>query len=372
MSVRQIMGVVNLIHEPDHLEELTFHRCVASVPFAGRYRLIDFTLSNMVNSGVEDVAIFTHHKYRSLMDHLGSGKEWDLDRKRGGLFLLPSVLDVPIGLSKGDLFQFYAHRDYFHRGREPYVLISRSHIACNINYKDVLRRHEETGADITCVYAEQPEEQDDSIYRKLTVSPEGKVTAIQDRTGKLAGSKVSLEMYLMSKQLLLDMVETCLAQGDDHLVRDGIMKNLHNLNVYGYKHAGYTGIINTIQSYYRHNMALLNPEVLRALFFEPAPIYTKVKDEPPAKYKDCSDVRNSLVANGCVIEGKVENSIVSRGVKIRPGATVRNCILFQNCEIGENAVLENAILDKDVYIDRGRILTGAGTAPFIAAKKKVI
>lgn len=371
MSMKRIMGVVNLINEPDHMEELTFNRCVASVPFAGRYRLIDFTLSNMVNSGVEDIAIFTHHKYRSLMDHLGSGKEWDLDRKRGGLFLLPPAMDVPSGISKGDLFQFFVHRDYFHRGREQYVLISRSHIACNIDYNDVVRQHEETGADITCVYAEL-EERDDSIYRKLAVSPEGKITAMQDRTGRLASNQVSLEMYLMSKQLLLDMVETCLAQGDDHFVRDGIMKNLSALHMYGYKHTGYTGIINTIQSYYRHNMALLNPVVLHALFFDPAPIYTKVKDEPPAIYKDSSDARNSLVANGCVIEGKVENSIVSRGVKVHPGATVRNCILLQNCEIGEHAFIENAILDKDVYIESGRVLTGAGSAPFIAAKKKVI
>jgi len=369
--MKRIMGVINLINEPDRLEELTLHRCLASVPFGGRYRLVDFPLSNMVNSGIEEVAVFTQHKYRSLMDHLGSGKEWDLDRKRGGLFVLPSVLDIPSGIPRGDLFQFFSHRDYFARGMQDYVLVSRSHVVCNIDYRAVLEQHLETGADITCVYCES-DELDDAIYRKLAIGPDGRVTAMQDRTGRLDSRNVSMEMYLMSKSLLLDIVETCLAQGDDHLVRDGIMKNITRLNMYGYKHEGYTGIVNTIQSYYRHSMQLLRPETLRELFFQQAPIYTKVKDEPPTKYMENAFVHNALVANGCVVEGRVENSILSRGVKVHRGAQVRNCILLQNCEIGENVVIENAILDKDVMIDRGRVLSGALTAPFIAAKKKVI
>jgi glucose-1-phosphate adenylyltransferase len=369
--MKRIMGVINLINEPDRLEELTFNRCIASVPFGGRYRLIDFPLSNMINSGIEDVAVFTHHKYRSLMDHLGSGKEWDLDRKRGGLFVLPAVMDIPSGISKGDLFQFFSHRDYFYRGRQEYVLISRSHVVCNINFNEVLAQHEETGADITCVYREM-EDLDDSIYRKVSIESDGQITAMQDRTGRLQTNCVSMEMYLMSKQLLLDMVETCLSQGDDHLVRDGIMKNIRHLKLYGFKHIGYTGIINTIQGYYRNSMQLLNRDVLLELFIRSSPIYTKVKDEPPSKYREAALVQNSLIANGCVIDGKVSNSILSRGVKIYRGSKVNNCILMQNCEIGENVVIENAILDKDVVIERERVLSGAKTSPFIAAKKKVI
>jgi glucose-1-phosphate adenylyltransferase len=369
--MKRMMGVINLVNEPDRLEELTFNRCIASVPFGGRYRLIDFTLSNMINSGIEDVAVFTHHKYRSLMDHLGSGKEWDLDRKRGGLFVLPAVMDIPSGISRGDLFQFFSHRDYFYRGRQEYVLITRSHIVCNIDYRAVLAQHEETKADITCVYRAM-DDLDDAIYRKVQVDSAGRITAMQDRTGRLETPHVSMEMYLMHKDLLLDLVETCLAQGDDHLVRDGIMKRIHQLSIYGYFHAGYSGIMNTIQSYYRNSMQLLNPDTLRELFFLGAPIYTKVKDEPPAKYRDLADVSNALIANGCMIDGKVSHSILSRGVKVHTGAQVNHCILLQNCEIGENVMIEHAILDKDVIIARDRVLSGAVTAPFIAAKKKVI
>ncbi|PZE22202.1 glucose-1-phosphate adenylyltransferase subunit GlgD [Paenibacillus xerothermodurans] len=366
-----MMGVINLVNEPDELEELTYTRCVASVPFGARYRLIDFGLSNMVNSGIDNVAVFTQHKYRSLMDHLGSGKEWDLDRKRGGLFTLPAVLQETTGMSRGDLFQFYSHRDYFYRAREEYVVISRSHIICNLDFNDVLDYHLQNHADITVVY-KKAEEEEFGRSRRLAVTDDGRVTMIQDQSGRLRTDNISMEMYVISKELLLDMVESCLAQGYDHLVRDGVMKNIETLNVYGYLHDGHTGTVNTIQSYYKHSMQLLNPRIWRELFFQKNLIYTKVKDEPPAKYTESSHARNALIANGCVIEGKVENSILFRGVKIRRGAYVKNSIILQNCEIEENVIIENAILDKDVFISRGRVLTGDKQAPFIASKTKVI
>ncbi|MUG72687.1 glucose-1-phosphate adenylyltransferase subunit GlgD [Paenibacillus validus] len=366
-----MMGVINLVNEPDELEELTYSRCVASVPFGSRYRMIDFALSNMVNSGIGNVAVFTQHKFRSLMDHLGSGKEWDLDRKRGGLFILPAVLHETTGMARGDLFQFYNHRDYFYRGREEYVLITRSHMVCNIDFNEVLDYHLEKNADITVVY-KKAEETEYAKFRRMAVKDDGKVTLMEDQSGRLRTDNISMEMYIMSKELLLDMVESCLAQGYDHLVRDGIMKNIDKLSVYAYHHQGYTGIVNTIQSYYKHSMQLLNPKVWRELFFQRNLIYTKVKDEPPARYAENAHARNALIANGCMIEGKVENSILFRGVKIRKGAYVKNSIILQNCEIEENVIIENAILDKDVFINRGRVLTGDKQAPFIASKTKVI
>ncbi|WP_166241510.1 glucose-1-phosphate adenylyltransferase subunit GlgD [Paenibacillus turpanensis] len=370
--MNSIMGVINLVNEWDHLEELTSARCPASVPFGGRYRLIDFVLSNMVNSGIDDVAVFSHNKYRSLMDHLGSGKEWDLDRKRGGLFVLPFIHDDAFSIPRGDLYQFYNHRDYFYRGPQEYVLVTRSHIICNIDYRDVLRQHLERGADITAVYTTM-EQTDAAKYRKLEIDDNGRVTVIESEEGRLNSPCISMEMYLMKKSLLLDLVDTCLSQGYYHLVRDGIMKNVNRLHISGYRFDGYTAIINSIQSYYRHSMNLLQPSVLRELFFQPnSLIYTKVKDEPPARYMNEAIVKNSLIANGCTIEGRVENCIIFRGVKIHKGSVIRNSILLQNGEIQENVMVENAILDKDVFIDRGRVLSGALTAPFIASKKKII
>jgi glucose-1-phosphate adenylyltransferase len=369
--MKNVMGVINLVNEPDDLEELTYFRNLASVPFGGRYRLIDFVLSNMVNSGIDNVAVFTHHKYRSLMDHLGSGKQWDLDRKRGGLFVLPSILDEPTGISRGDLFQFYSHRDYFYRGKEEFVIISRSHLVCNVDYRDAVRYHQDMQADITVLY-KQTDEDEPAKFRRLAVKDDGRVTVMEDHTGRLRTNNISMEMYIMSKALLLDMVESCLAQGYDHFVRDGIMKNIDKLSVYGYKFEGHLGIVNSVQGYYKHSMQLLNPKIWRELFFQKNLIYTKVKDEPPARYLESAAAKNALIANGCIIEGKVENSILFRGVKIGKGAYVKNSIILQNCEIEENVIIENAILDKDVFISRGRVLTGDNKTPFIAAKTKVI
>jgi glucose-1-phosphate adenylyltransferase len=369
--MKHVMGVINLVNEPDDLAELTYFRNVASVPFGGRYRLIDFTLSNMVNSEIHNVAVFTYHKYRSLMDHLGSGKEWDLDRKRGGLFVLPPILDEPTGISRGDLYQFYSHRDYFYRGKAEYVIISRSHMVCNIDLHDAVRYHQDKQADITVIYKEIDEDIP-AKFRRLAVKTDGRVTVMEDNTGRLRTDNICMEMYIMSKALLLDMVESCLAQGYDYFVRDGIMKNIDKLNVYGYKFEGYLGIVNSIQGYYKHSMQLLNPSVWRELFFQKNLIYTKVKDEPPARYLESAAVKNTLIANGCTIEGRVENSILFRGVKIRKDAYVKNSIILQNCEIEGNVMIQNAILDKDVFISRGRVLTGDSKAPFIAAKTKVI
>ncbi len=365
------MGVINLINEPDELEELTYHRCIGSVPFGGRYRLIDFTLSNMVNSGIENIAVFTQHKYRSLMDHLGSGKEWDLDRKRGGLFILPAAYDDPTGMSRGDLYQFYCNRDYFYRGQEELVFISRSHIVCNLDIQEAVRFHEEHQADITMFYKDMQMEFP-THFRRIAMNEDQQVTIIEDHTGRLRSEHISLEMYVMSKALLLDMIESCLAQGYDNLVRDGIMKNLDKLRIYGYRVAGHVGIVNTIQSYYAQSMQLLNPRIWRELFFQKNLIYTKVKDEPPSHYYNDAVTSNSLVANGCVIKGKVENCILFRGVKIHSGAYVKNCIILQNGEVEENVIIEHAILDKDVFIRRGRVLTGDQKAPIVIAKTKVI
>lgn len=370
-TMKQMMGVLNLVNEPDDLEELTYNRCIASVPFAGRYRLIDFALSNMVNSGIEDVAVFAHKKYRSLMDHLGSGKEWDLDRKRGGLFILPPSIDETREMMKGDLYNFYSHRDYFYRSTAPYVLISRSHMICNIDYNEMLQYHIDKQSDITMVYKEISEEEH-SKFRRLETDADGRVNIMEEHTGRSRSTKISMEMYIMKSSLLLDIVDTCLAQGYDYFVRDGIMKNLNKLKVYGYEYKGHLGIINTIQSYYSNSMKLLDPEIWRNLFFDQGLIYTKVKDEPPAKYWDNANVTNSMIANGCIIEGTVENSILFRGVKVRKGAHVKNSIVLQNCEIDMNAHIEKAILDKDVLIQSGNVLKGDYRAPFIAVKKKVI
>jgi glucose-1-phosphate adenylyltransferase len=369
--MKNVMGVINLVNELDDLEELTYGRCVASVPFGGRYRLVDFIMSSMVNSGIGNVSVFAHTKFRSLMDHLGSGKEWDLDRKRNGLFILPPAVDELQEMLKGDLYHFHKHRDYFYRSPQQYVFIVRSHMVCNIDLQEVMEAHRTSNADVTLVY-KQLDDPTNAKSRKILLNDEGRVTVMHDHSGRLQSDKVSMEIFLMKKELLLDLVETSMAQGYDHFVRNAVMKNIDHLNIRGFEYRGYLGIVNTIESYFHHSMNLLNPQVWHELFYKPGLIYTKIKDEPPAKYLQHSNVSNSLIANGCIIDGTVENSILFRAVKVNKGVHLKNSIVLQNCEIRENVSIENAILDKDVIVKAGRELKGHIAVPYIAAKKKII
>ncbi|GGG56537.1 glucose-1-phosphate adenylyltransferase subunit GlgD [Paenibacillus radicis (ex Gao et al. 2016)] len=367
----RVMGVINLIHETDELERLTQSRCLATVPFGARYRLIDFALSSMVNSGIHKVAIFAHKKYRSLMDHVGSGSHWDLNNRQSGLFLLPPATDDIQEISRGDLYHFYQHRDYFNRSTLEYVVITRSHMVCNVDFGPIIEYHQEREADITIVCKEQAE-QLLGRARKVKMDEDGRITAIQDHYGRMLSDTISMEMYIMKKELLMELVETSLAQGQDHLVRHAIFSRIDQLRIYGYKYEGYLGVVNTLASYYDHNMSLLRPDVWRELFFQPGTVFTKGKDEPPARYLGTSKVVNSLIANGCRIEGTVENSIIFRGVHIRKGAVVRNSIIMQNGDIGENSIVQYSILDKDVRVQCDRDIRGTMTSPFLAAKRKII
>ncbi|WP_078552546.1 glucose-1-phosphate adenylyltransferase subunit GlgD [Bacillus alkalicellulosilyticus] len=365
-----MLGVINIDNENDYLKELTYFRCGATTPFGGRYRLIDFPLSNMTNSGIHEIAVFARRKYRSLMDHLGTGSSWDLDRKHGGLFILPPDWHDPSDISKGDLQHFHNNRDFFERSVSKYVLITGSQHVCNIDYRQAFKQHLETNADVTIIYKTINElEEEHQLCHKLAVDEAKKVTEI---TNDHANPNVAMGTFIIKKSLLLELVDYCIARGMENFFIDGIIHQLPALAVYGYEYKDYLAVINSIQSYYKHSMSLLQPAVYRDVFFNHQTIYTKVKDQPPAKYIKGSSVKNSLIANGCVIEGEVENCILFRGVHVKKGASIKNSIIMQRCEINENVTLQNVILDKDVCLNPDRTLVGVMEQPFVVAKRKVI
>ncbi|WP_139785573.1 sugar phosphate nucleotidyltransferase [Cytobacillus gottheilii] len=332
-----LLGVIDATTYHDGLEELSLHRSLAAIPFAGRYRLIDFILSNMVNSGIVSVAIFPKYQYRSLMDHLGSGKNWDLNRKRDGLFFFPSPNLDSHNNGIGSFIHFAANMDYFYRSRQEYALISNCFTVFNMDFKPVLDRHINTGCDITVIYKEEQ----------------------------------SLDVFLVKKSLLIELINsrdetgyTCMCD----VVAD-LQQN--NYTLCSYEYTGSFVAIDSIETYFQANMQLLQPQTWKNLFLKDQPIYTKVKDEPPTRYLSGSSVRNSIIANGCRIEGTVENSIISRGVVIGKGTVVKNSIIMQKCEIGENCVLENSILDKDVKVQPNTSLIGTEANPFVVRKGTV-
>lgn len=372
--MKQVLGLINLHENEEFFKELTHHRSLAVVPFLGRYRLIDFILSNMVNSGIQNVGILVPNKYRSIMDHLRSGKEWDLARKRDGLFILPPAhAHFSMGIYKGDMEHFHNHLDYIKRSSQQYVLIAGSKMICNMNFKDAFQFHIDKGADITVLYKPAASCSAD-FPRPIAIRCRGdQVVDMEVNPGSAAPFEdISMEMYIMSKSRLISIVEGCISRGEFDFVKDGIIKNIGRLQICGYPHNEFVAKINSVQSYYRHSMSLLETETWRQLFHKDRPIYTKVKDEAPANYRASAEVSNSLVANGCIIEGRVENSILFRGVTVQKGAHIKDSIILQKCQIDAGATLENVICDKECHVTEGRNLKGEKNYLLVIEKGMVI
>lgn len=371
--MKDVMGIINLMENEDYLKELSYHRPVAAVPFGGRYRMIDFVLSNMVNSGIRNVGILVQHKYRALMDHLGRGKEWDLDRKRDGLFFLPPGQYNNQGIYQWDLRHFYNHLDYINYSRHKYVLLSGVNMLCNINYQEVFKFHRAMNADITIIYKNMEEE---LVYPTqchfVDTVEDGRIIGIEISPAKITSNKMSMEMSIMKKSLLVDLINNCYSRGECDLIRDGFIKNLHRLRVFGFPFHGYLATVDSVPSYYKHNMDLLRPEIWRTLFYDQGKIFTKTKDGPPTKYNEEAKVSNALVANDCIIDGIVENSVLFRGVKVGKGAHIKDSIIMQKCEIQENALIEHVIADKEVIITKGKHLKGEEHYPLVIKKRTVI
>lgn len=369
-----LMGIINLNEADEFLGELSRHRSLAAVPFAGRYRLIDFVLSGMVNSEISNVGIFIQHKYRSLVDHLRTGKDWDLARKRDGLFVLPpAYTKTPMQVHRGDVENLYSNLDYIHQSRQEYVVITGANIVSNLDFKEVLNFHKSVGADITALYTKANCGTHDCIRSNiLDIDPDGKVVTIKEFKDVGGYQNMSMEMFIMKKSLLIELVNNAINYGEHDFIKHCILKNVSRLRVYGYHHQGYVARISSLQSYFHHSMELLNPHIWKELFFKSGVIFTKVKDEAPAKFMHDSDVSNSLIASGCYVEGKVENSILFRGVKVQRGAYIKNSIIMQKCNIGSGVVLENVICDKDVYITANKQLKGESSYPLVIKKGRVI
>ena len=357
------------------LKDLTLSRSTAAVPFGGRYRIIDFILSNMVNAGLTSVGLITEKNYHSLMDHLGSGKEWDLHRKREGLFILPPFMTKDnSGVFHGAIDAIRSVIGYVRRTAEDYVILAWPRVAINMDLVAMMERHLTTGADITILYAEdgslQPEEQSQDL--RLIMDEKGRVTEMELDAYRPRSVNRSCDVMILKKELLEYLVEEAYARGEYDFHRDILLKKYRTLNIMGYKHEGFLARVESIESYFAGSMALLNPDVQADLFNPQHPIYTKVKDEVAARYSVSAQVKNALVADGCVIEGQVENCILFRGVHVKPGARVFNSIIMQGAELGENTFLDHVILDKGVKILPGRTLQGYDSFPIVIRKNQTV
>lgn len=367
MSASAVGVIFSNLHE-ENVPELVRRRTMASIPFGGRYRLIDFPLSNMVNAGIMTVGLMANNNYRSLIDHLGSGKDWDLARKDGGIILLPPFSDESEKLYTTRLEALKGLTSFLTRRQENYVVFSDCDGVARMNISDILTYHENKNADITLV-THNEEVVKTANYMVINSDKDGRVTEVKlnPRVRNKTKADVYINVMVFNRQFLINLVEDSVARGYTCFESDIIAKQLDSLKIYRYDFTGYYAGISSMAAYYKHNMELLDKSV-RDELFGARDIYTKVRDSAPSKYGEEAVIKNSLISDGCEIEGVVENSILFRGVKVAKGAVVRNSIVMQDNLIGTNALLECVITDKNVVITDRRKLCGCDLLPYFIQK----
>lgn len=349
---------------------LTDHRATAALPVGSCYRAIDFTLSNMSHSGIGKVAVLTQYNSRSLRDHLTSSKWWDFGRKQGGLFVFtPYTSKEGSTWFRGTADSIYQNMTYLRRSNEEYVVITSGDSIYKMDYRNVIRQHAAKGADITIVY-QNKEGSDLSKFGVMELDGDGRVVSFEEKPAEPRSNAASLGIYVISRTLLINLLEQAIPEGRYDLVKDIIIRFLPTLKICGYEYNGYwTSIGAGIEAYFAANMDFLEKEV-RDYFVNRYPyIETKPKDEPPAKYNCGAEVTDSIVGSGTIFDGKVEHSVIFRRVRVCKGAVVRNAILMEGCQIGENCVVENAILDKNVVLSAGQKIIGVSSAEPAILKK---
>lgn len=364
------IGIINLDENESRIGELAKNRPLAAVPIAGRYRIIDFILSNMTNAGIESLGILSKNKSRSLVDHLTNGRPWDLHRKRDGLRVFNFGDRDPY---YDDISNLYENLDFLTKSRREYVIMAPSYMICNIDLKEALRYHKEYDNDVTIIY-KKAEDADSNFIDcdVLNFDDERLIKSIGKNLGREEKSNISMEMYILRTDLLIEIIYDCIRLGSHRKFKNYLSEALGNMKVRGFEFKGYLSCVNSLKAYYKANMDLLYEGVYKELFIENDPIYTKSRDEGPTHYTKNSKVTNSIIANGSYIEGEVENCIIGRRVYVGPEAVIKNCIIMQETVIGENAYLDKIITDKAAVIRDTEKIVGLDYCPMVLSKTNTI
>ncbi len=376
---KSALGIIFPNNYDSLVPELTSIRSMASIPFASRYRLIDFVLSSMVNAGIDNISVLAQSNYRSLMDHLGAGREWDLTRKNGGLTIWPPFAEKSMVTYKGRIDSLAHIMFFLEKQKEQFVILTDTNIAATFDFNAFIDAHIASGADVTVAYtideipapARAEKQMGREMYFTYELDGNGRVTKVSINSQEDGPQNFGMNIYCMSREFLLNMVKEEYVNGAVYLERDVLMKNLDTIHFHGFKFEGYYGRIHDLKSYLDENLRLLDDENLNALFAN-CPVYTKLRDDNPTRYITGAKAVNTMAADGCVIEGTVENCVLFRGVKIGKGAVVKNCVLMQDTVIGAGASAEYIITDKNAVISDGKSVKGSDSYPFYISKRHVI
>ena len=373
-------GIIFSNLHDQNVSELTRRRTMASIPFGGRYRLVDFPLSNMVNAGIRNVSIITHYNYQSLMDHVGSGKDWDLARRTGGLKILPPYIAAYSSYAASELYEnrltaLMSISNAISHMPGDYIVMSDCDSICNIDLDDMLEQHIKSGAKITfAVKKVALTAEKCSNYNIIFSDNDGNITDIITHPKNIEGEMdININIAIASRNYLEAALLDAAAHGYTSLTRDVVLRNIGRECFRAYRFDGFFANITSMNDYFDCNMSLLKKENRENLFkIKNRPILTKVRNSAPTKYSDDCTVRNSMIADGCVINGTVENSILFRGVKVGKGTVVRKSRLFQDTPTGEYVTLNCVIADKNVVVRDGVMLSGHSTMPLYIDKGKLI
>ena len=367
-----VAGIVFANVNDELMPKLTSHRAMASVPFGGRYRLIDFPLSNLVNAGVSNIGLVIKEKYRSLLDHVGSGLYWDLDRKNGGIRLMPPYNTRKAKRYSGYIEALYGAIDFIKRSNAEYIVTYNSDIVANVDISSAVNSHIKNSADITVIYTngKKPQALKNSV--SLNFGENGKVKGINVEPDADGNVDYSMGIVIFSRDIIVKIIKNAYDTDCTEVDAEGIAELINKLNVYGFCHEGFSMQLASEDCYYNANMKLLDVNVRRELFREDRPILTKTRDDMPTRYGTKSLVKNSFIADGCVVEGTVKNSVLFRGVKVEKGAVVENSILMQGTSVSKDTVLDHVVSDKNAVIGEGMVIKGTQVNNFFIEKNQTL
>lgn len=354
------IGIILAGGNSSRMGELSAKRAVAAMPIVGSYRAIDFTLSNMTNSHIQKVAVYTQYNSRSLNEHLNSSKWWDFGRKQGGLYLFtPTITATNSYWYKGTADALYQNISFLKSAHEPYVVIASGDAVYKLDYNKVLEEHIATGADITVVCKDiQPGEDDINRFGVVKLADDNRVISFEEKPIVAETNTASIGVYVVRRRQLIELLEACAAEGRSDFVNDILVRYKNVKKIYAYKLDSYWRNIGTIDSYFKTNMDFLKKDIRDYFFRQHSDVYSKVEDLPPAKYNGDAAVSNSLIASGSIINGTVEDSVLFKKVYIGNNCVIKNSIILNDVHIGDNCYIENCIVESRDTLRANTVHTG--------------
>lgn len=358
------LGIVNFPGSNVAVKGMHDYRPIAAFSFLGRYRLVDFVLSNMTNSEIEEIEIYLKNRPRSVFSHVGTGRHYNINSKRGGISILYGENSPESEFYNTDIASFKANLRTIKKSTKDYVVIAPSYMLYSMNYQTLVDQHVESGADVTIAYkAVENAKTNYFDCHTLQLNKQKGVLAIERNLGNYKNRNISMDTYVLSKELFIQLIDEALKASSLYWFSDILNDKCEELDIRGYHYRGYLAAITDLTSYYETNMELIDPEVAADLFKEEWPIYTRTNDSSPTKYTSDAKVRRCVISNGCRIEGEVENSVIGRGCVVKKGAVVKNAVICPNTVIGEDVYLDNVVVDKEVTISRVKNVQGVCGSP---------